>query len=47
MLFWVNPSDVWILGAAAVILFVGVCAAALLPAWRATRIEPFDALRTS
>jgi hypothetical protein len=47
MLFRVNPADAWSLGVVAAILFVSVCAAALLPAWRATRIEPFDALRTS
>jgi putative ABC transport system permease protein len=47
MLFRVNPADVWILGTAAGTLFVSVCAAALIPAWRATRVEPFDALRTS
>jgi predicted permease len=47
MLFRVNPADGWILGVSAGLLFVSVCAAALLPAWRATHIEPSDALRTS
>lgn len=47
MLFNVSPVDARILAATATLLFVCVCLAAIVPAWRATRIEPFDALRTS
>jgi len=46
MLFRVSPADPRVLAAVAAVLFVSVCAAALVPAWRATRVEPFETLRT-
>jgi predicted permease len=45
LLFGVSPSDQWgLLGAALVLLAVGVCAS-LIPAGRASRINPIAALR--
>jgi predicted permease len=45
LLFGVSPSDHWsLLGAALVLLTVGLCAS-LIPAGRATRINPIAALR--
>jgi hypothetical protein len=46
MLFHVGPSDAGVLAGTAALLFVCVCAAATIPAWRATRVEPFESLRT-
>ena len=47
MLFDVGPRDTLIFSAAAVtIVIVGLLAAAL-PAWRASRVEPMEALRQS
>jgi len=45
MLFGVAPRDPRILGAAAAALALAGCAAVLLPAVRATRIDPVRALR--
>jgi len=46
MLFHVGPSDAGVLAGTAALLFACVCAAATIPAWRATRVEPFESLRT-
>jgi len=47
MLFHVHAWDVRVFSGTAVLLFLSVCAAALIPAWRATRIQPSDSLRTT
>jgi putative ABC transport system permease protein len=45
MLFNVTPTDPWTFSAVAVALFLIAMAACLLPARRATRIDPIVALR--
>jgi ABC-type antimicrobial peptide transport system permease subunit len=45
LLFGVSPNDLLPLGAAAVFLTGVALLAALIPAWRATRISPLEALR--
>jgi predicted permease len=47
MLFRVAPWDASVLGGTAALLFLSVCAAAWLPARRATRVQPSQSLRTS
>lgn len=46
LLFEVSPSDPWAFSVGAVLLLVAGTAAALVPARRATRLEPLDALRS-
>jgi putative ABC transport system permease protein len=45
-LYQISPHDPFLLGAAAVVLAVAALLACLLPARRATRIDPIQALRT-
>jgi putative ABC transport system permease protein len=45
MLFGVSPADPWSLGAAIVFLVVAALCAALLPARKASRVQPMEALR--
>jgi putative ABC transport system permease protein len=45
VLYEVSPADPWAYVAAAPILFVVVLAASLIPALRAARLDPMDALR--
>ncbi len=45
MLFNVKPTDPWTFAAVAILLFVVAMAASLLPARRATRVDPIVALR--
>ncbi|MEZ5395222.1 MAG: hypothetical protein R2724_20715 [Bryobacterales bacterium] len=45
MLFAVTPTDAWALGGAVASMLAAGLAAALLPARRASRIDPIDALR--
>jgi putative ABC transport system permease protein len=45
MLFNVKPTDPWTFSAVAILLFVVAMAASLLPARRATRVDPIVALR--
>ena len=45
LVFRVSVWDPPAFGAAAVVLFLSVCAATAIPAWRATRITPSTALR--
>ena len=45
LLFGVEPWDAAALGAAVIVLATAVTAATLLPAWRATRVNPSVALR--
>jgi ABC-type antimicrobial peptide transport system permease subunit len=47
MLFHVGPWDPIVFGGAAAVLFICVCTAAFIPAWRATRVQPSESLRTS
>ncbi|MFN2444282.1 MAG: FtsX-like permease family protein, partial [Vicinamibacterales bacterium] len=44
-LFQVNPRDPLTLGVAMVLLLIVAVCASLVPAWRATRIDPAAALR--
>jgi predicted permease len=46
MLFHVGPWDPIVFGGASAVLFVSVCTAAFIPAWRATRVQPSESLRT-
>ena len=46
LLFDVKPANPWVLGATAVLLAATALVASYLPARRATRINPLDALRT-
>jgi predicted permease len=45
-LYQISPNDPFLLGAAAIVLAVAALLACLLPARRATRIDPIQALRT-
>jgi putative ABC transport system permease protein len=45
MLFGVDAFDVRAFGAAAVLLIVSALLACWFPAWRASRVEPLEALR--
>jgi putative ABC transport system permease protein len=45
LLFQVNPRDLQVFGLALVVMIAAAMAACLLPAWRATRIDPVRALR--
>jgi ABC-type antimicrobial peptide transport system permease subunit len=44
-LFGVKPLDPWTLAAATAILLLVCAAAAVVPAWRAARVDPMEALR--
>lgn len=46
LLFGVSPHDPGVLGAVSAILLVAATAAAMLPAWRAARVNPATALRS-
>jgi len=46
LLFGVTPTDPLTVAAAAAALCVVALAASLLPAWRATRVEPTAVLRS-
>ena len=45
LLFQTSPRDPLVIGAVVLILMVSAIAATLLPAWRATRVDPVTALR--
>ncbi len=45
LLFDVTPSDPWILAGCVVCLFAVAMLAAAVPAWRASRVDPLEALR--
>jgi ABC-type antimicrobial peptide transport system permease subunit len=45
MLYDVNPSDPIVLAGVVVLLVMIALVACFVPAWRATRIDPFTALR--
>jgi ABC-type antimicrobial peptide transport system permease subunit len=45
LLFRVSALDPWLLGAASAALGVVALAAAVIPAWRATRVDPVIALK--
>ena len=44
-LFGITPTDPATIGAAALVLAAGALGAAFLPAWRASTVNPTDALR--
>jgi len=44
-LFETSPRDPVVLGAVAVLMLMVACAAAFIPAWRASRVDPVTALR--
>jgi len=44
-LFEMKPNDPWAISGAAVVLVLAAVAAGYGPAWRASRINPWDALR--
>jgi predicted permease len=44
-LFEMKPNDPWAIAAAAAVLLLAAVAAGYGPAWRASRIDPWDALR--
>jgi ABC-type lipoprotein release transport system permease subunit len=44
-LFEIRPHDVWVLSSAAVVVASCVLLAGALPAWRASQIDPMQALR--
>ena len=45
LLYGVEPHDARTLVAAAILLALAACVASVVPAWRATRIDPVRALR--
>jgi ABC-type antimicrobial peptide transport system permease subunit len=45
LLFGVTPTDGRVLGAVVAMLFLVALAAAAVPAWRASRVNPLTALR--
>jgi ABC-type antimicrobial peptide transport system permease subunit len=45
MLFTVKPNDPWTIAEAAALLFLAASVAAFVPARRASRVDPVDALR--
>ena len=45
VLFGVSPLDVWVIASVAALLAVVALGASLVPAWRATRIDPILAIR--
>ena len=45
LLYGVQPLDASVFAAVAIILLCVACAACLLPAWRASRLDPMQALR--
>jgi ABC-type lipoprotein release transport system permease subunit len=47
LLYDVSPTDPWTLGAVAVLLLVLAALASWVPARRAARVAPMEALRTS
>ncbi|HWG19074.1 MAG TPA: ABC transporter permease [Terracidiphilus sp.] len=46
MLYETRPLDPWVFAAVAITLMLVACAACILPAWRASRVDPMQALRT-
>jgi len=44
-LFDMKPNDPWAIAGAAVLLVLAAVAAGFGPAWRASRIDPWNALR--
>ncbi len=46
MLFKTEPLDPWVFGAVAAVLILTATLACLAPAWRASRLNPMQALRT-
>jgi ABC-type antimicrobial peptide transport system permease subunit len=45
LLYEVEPSDLWSIAAPLTCLFLACSLSALLPAWRAARVDPMTALR--
>jgi predicted permease len=45
-LYGINPTDAWTFGGVTLLLVVVACVAALVPAIRASRLDPLQALRT-
>jgi ABC-type antimicrobial peptide transport system permease subunit len=46
MLFGMEPSDPMSIFVAVAVLFAAAIAAELVPAWRASRVDPMQALRS-
>lgn len=46
VLYETDPFDPWVFAAAPAVLVVAALAASLLPAWRASRVDPMRSLRT-
>jgi putative ABC transport system permease protein len=46
MVFGISPYDPWFLGQGAVVMLLVALAAISVPVFRATRVDPNDALRT-